>query len=458
MQRSAPLRMLPLQRHNGLGIRAIAGQSGIGNGCFGCPTQRNRIRPARPPFNPSAFRCKVQRVLRHAAIRRPFATGNRDQPARGRRDQVLAGELCRACGIPAHQRSQSGEDAANLRLPDGPLQVGRNRFHQKRKLLPTMPRFHRNPGYRNIRGSNHALAHPRNREDQPPIPGLRNHQRIFPAQNAAGHHKMRPAAGLEQRQAGGILHLPQLVQKDSARIHNHPRAHLHLASALGIAHPRAARPPVALHQRHAPGIVQHRGTTVLGRARQCQRIAGIIKLPVKIQHAAQQSFRVDPRHGLLRPARTPDLRCPQRGAARQQLIRFQSRPIERQIHPAIRRRHKPQPMHQVGSIAQHDPPLTQRLIDQMQLSICQVANPAMHQLRGPAGGGLRKITRLDQRRAKSPCCRIHGNAQPGGSSANHQHVAAFRQPIPFLRAFHPASLPQSLPRSLHGSPISILAH
>ena len=79
-------------------------------------------------------------------------------------------------------------------------------------------------------------------------------------------------------------------------------------------------------------------------------------------------------------------------------------------------------MYQVRGVADQQAALPERLQHQRQVSLLQVANPAVNQLGAPAGSPLGEISLLQQQRPVAAAGRLHRRTEAGGAAADHDHV------------------------------------
>ncbi len=85
-----------------------------------------------------------------------------------------------------------------------------------------------------------------------------------------------------------------------------------------------------------------------------------------------------------------------------------------------------QRLDQVRGQVDHQLALHQRLAHQAEVEVLQVAQAAVHQLRGPAGGARRVVALLDQRDAVAARGRVQGHAGAGDAAADDHHVELVR--------------------------------
>src|SRR6185437_677924 len=88
----------------------------------------------------------------------------------------------------------------------------------------------------------------------------------------------------------------------------------------------------------------------------------------------------------------------------------------------IERQHECERLHQEWRIAQQHPAFHQRLVDQAEIELRQVADAAMHQLGGFAAGSAAKVAFLHPRDAIATCGSVERNPQPGDAPTDDQYI------------------------------------
>ena len=67
----------------------------------------------------------------------------------------------------------------------------------------------------------------------------------------------------------------------------------------------------------------------------------------------------------------------------------------------------------------------ERLVDEAELALLQVAEPAVHELRALGAGAGREVVALDQRGAQAPAGGVERHAGAGDAATDDQDVEAF---------------------------------
>jgi hypothetical protein len=283
---------------------------------------------------------------------------------------------------------------------------------------------------------------------------------------AQGH--VRPAARPDPRQLGLVVQLlrPQLVGPHAGSVYDVGRADVEPRAALAVVHLHALRPAVALEQAgHVQPVGAHRAEA-LGLAEHGQDEPDVVGLAVVEQVAAgrlaiaQRRQQVEhllpgdhamalraPRFlagdfgrgcrlraelgGRLRPAALGAERSRALAAARaaaptldrHHVVQVQTDADEPVGAGAFERRddERERP-HEVRRELDHQLALEQRLADQPEVEVLQVAKAAVDELARAAGGPRGVVVALQQRDAVAARGGVERNAGAGDPAADDHHV------------------------------------
>ena len=222
--------------------------------------------------------------------------------------------------------------------------------------------------------------------------------------------------------AGEALHLggpdPRAVDDDAG-------THVELVAALQVAqmgagHLAALVPELDdLHGRDAGGPVGE------GRAGQGDGEAGVVHLRVVVADAAGEGVVPERGHG------TQTGRVGEVPVARHRRVHAGERVVERQtgahvqavLHAVLQRQQERRGVDEVRrQRLDEQAPLVQRLADEREIELLEVAQAAVDELAGAAGGAGREVALLHQRDGEPPAGRVQGDAAAGDAAADHQHV------------------------------------
>ena len=93
-----------------------------------------------------------------------------------------------------------------------------------------------------------------------------------------------------------------------------------------------------------------------------------------------------------------------------------------------------QDAHEVRRVAQRDLALGEVLVDEPELALLQVAEPAVHELRALRRRARREVVALDERGAQAPARGVERDPGAGDAAADDEHVELLvRQPCERLR-------------------------
>jgi hypothetical protein len=170
----------------------------------------------------------------------------------------------------------------------------------------------------------------------------------------------------------------------------------------------ASPPPAASRAVHADdatvlaqqagdrAVVQHHRAALRRGARQSERQAGVVELPVPVLDAAGQAARLHVGQQFARARGRQELGVPDAARARQRVVHLQARAVERRLPQPVGRHHEGQRLRQVRRIGQQRGALGQRLAHQRHVALRQVAHAAVHELGGARAGALGEVVRFEQ--------------------------------------------------------------
>jgi hypothetical protein len=250
------------------------------------------------------------------------------------------------------------------------------------------------------------------------------------------HSRVRVDGGPRHYQVHALGH-PHLVAgphparrvhqvRPDPRAHDHPGgAHVEGPPALLVPDDRAGHPGAVTQQRHGASARQHVRAVARGRPRHRHRVPRVVHLGVVVHHRAGEPL--GPQRG------SPAQRSP-RGQvpvvrdgplnALHRVIQHEPgpdvRPLDDLLVQRVEERHRP---HQVRrQPADQQVTLPQGLLDELEVALLQVAEPAVDQLRRSRGRARRQVAGLDQTDPQAPRSGIERGARPGDPPADDQHV------------------------------------
>ncbi len=206
----------------------------------------------------------------------------------------------------------------------------------------------------------------------------------------------------EHRRGTRIVEPPHAVNVNAGRIDHGPRFYLERLTALGVLCDHARNPAAFLDKPRNRRIVERGSTQVNDRLRQGHRHAGVVELTVGVKNAAVQALGADRGDFLDDFIPAYPMRSSDSGSAREQVVEFQSDPIEGQIEPAIGRNNKVAGVYQVRSVPQEHAALLERLAYQGDVSLGQVAHSTVNQLGAAARGSVGEVAGFEEQRPIAP--------------------------------------------------------
>ncbi len=182
-------------------------------------------------------------------------------------------------------------------------------------------------------------------------------------------------------------------------------------------------PPSRVRARTG-SMIRHHGTEVRRVEHIGEREAGVVGGRVEVSSAAHQGIAPEP--GLSRLDGKTRQHLVRVGVSeeRQQIIKRQpgGEFPARHARPAIDRPEERQGPHEVGRHPEQMSPFGTRLEDQVQISLLQVAQAAVHQSRRSAGGPAGEVVFVDERHRQPAQRGVAGDPRPGDPAADDQDV------------------------------------
>ena len=93
--------------------------------------------------------------------------------------------------------------------------------------------------------------------------------------------------------------------------------------------------------------------------------------------------------------------------------------------PAVEGDEERQRLHQMGRVAEQSLALVERFVHEAVVALVQVAQTAVHHLRGLRRRARREVLSFDERRVQPSRRGIEGDARAGDASSDDEHVEAF---------------------------------
>ena len=397
--------------------------------------QRKRPRARRHPADPAGRR--VDDVLGHPPVGRELAADDRVKPLRRPHHRMPAGQARAGDGSGADQRPQAGVRADDVagRERKGE-EAGRVR-QQIRDITRRHVRIVRRAVPLGIGRPHHQHTLPGDDERDPPVIGLRQHERGPPHPQAGGGKDDVHALGAPDAKWRRAGEAGDVLRPQPGRVDRRRRPHGEALSGAAVDETRA-RDPSGLG-RHPDGlhIVGDDGPPLRGRPQDGEREPRVVgqavvveKRPAEAVHAQRGDER-GRGGGIETPVAGPP------AAAGQNIVRPQA-----ERHPQgqggaqgggkaqpegargapVQRQHKRQGPDQMGRVAQEDVLLLQAFPYLGEIEHRQVAKASVDELGRPAAGPLREVTAFDQSGREPAGGRLEDHTGPGDPAADHQHI------------------------------------
>ena len=250
-----------------------------------------------------------------------------------------------------------------------------------------------------------------------------NHDGRIPGKERPVEHHVHALRGLDDGAGRGQVHAPDPVAEGTRGVDHHAAPCLELLSRFLLAHAHAFHEPLGvLEQLGDPGVVHQCRALLHGRHGEVDQEACVVELPVVIDHPTEEAVgldRGDASDGLLF---REILRLPESILAGQNVVHTHPDAVERSLPPLVVGHHEREVTDEVGCIAPQDPAFLERLHDQGNVALLQIAHAPVDQLRGTARGSLAEVALLDQEDVVPPRSRIHRHADARGSATDDDEV------------------------------------
>ncbi len=265
---------------------------------------------------------------------------------------------------------------------------------------------------------------------------------------APGDHEQHAALGAQDQPGGGVDPVPGHQQVDALGgphrqlaapaghrldvVGPHPRgvdglpgADVDLPAALEVVDPHPGDPVALAQQARHPGAGGDQRTVVGGGPGNEHRVPGVVDLGVPVLDRAHQGVRAQRGDGAQRrpPGQVAMARHRPAGTAEGVVEHHPSADVGAFPSPVGQREQERDRADEVrAERVQQQRPLPQRLTDERDVELFEVAQTAVDQLAGPAGRAGREVARLDQRHGQPTGGRVERDTCAGDAPADDDDV------------------------------------
>ena len=134
-------------------------------------------------------------------------------------------------------------------------------------------------------------------------------------------------------------------------------------------------------------------------------------------------------------------RCVKAERAREHVVKFQSRAVEKFLPRAVRREDERDRVDEMRRIAQQQPALAQRLAHEAHVALLEITKAAVDELGAAAGCSFCEVALFEQCRAIAARGGVHRRAEAGRAAADDKHVPLGGLVVELLKGL----------RAIHGS-------
>ncbi len=416
---------------------------------------------------PIALRQHVYDILRHAPVRGELAADDRHHAVDFLlQDDVRAREVSGMVLFRLHEWPIAGVHAQDVVLgqlhvqhPIGMIEeIGDVLWRGFGVVQITLPGVGR---------ADDGAGAPREHEQDASVVSLRNDDRRLPDADALPRYdEMYALAGLDG-DLGLIARQPlHPLRKNAGGVHHVARGECKGRAGEHVADVSATEPLSAADEAHHLGVIRDHGSVLRGRAQHRHREAGIVRLrvgieerffqPHGIQRGRQRERRlgadasvtcdtVPPGHQVVHP------QTHIKDQAQADAPRRSDGHADRALGTLVEGQQEDERLNQEGGVADQQPALDERLMDEAKIEQRQIANATMHQLGGLAAGSAREVGLFHQRDPIAARGCVQGYSGACDPTADHEHIElVLRQVAQICRSCGSAELlHRSSPPDMH---------
>ncbi len=243
-------------------------------------------------------------------------------------------------------------------------QIARRVLEEEFDFLRKRTRFERRLSDRHVRRADDDSTVPWNGEQDAAIFGFRNHQRACAGKERALDHDVRTLARGDETRTADIVEAAHVVRENAGGIDDDARGDFNFVAALRILRNDACDAPILFHEPHRAQVIRGRAAEPVERLCQADGETRIVKLAVKVLHAAAQSDRFDGGNCMQRFRARNQFRRAKAEPSGQRIVEFQSDAVERPLPSPIRRDNERLLAREMGRVAQQQRTLVQRFAHQ----------------------------------------------------------------------------------------------
>ncbi len=235
---------------------------------------------------------------------------------------------------------------------------------------------------------------------------------------------MGALGGAEQGLGIGVFQSAQGIAPGAGRIDDDARLHVCAGAGEAVLEPHPVDPAVGPEQVGDPGMGGDLGAMGQGGADGGEGEPRIVALGVVVAHPAHQPPFPDHRLGLQHATLAEQPMPPHIPEGRQQVIQPDPGPQFPQGYPVppVHGEDERQRLDQVRCDVEQDLPFAQRLEDQAEVALFEVAQAAVNQAAGAGAGAPGDVLLIHHDRPEAAHGGISGDTGAGDSGADHEQV------------------------------------
>ena len=365
---------------------------------------------------------KVEGVLSHAAVCRPLATGYGDHAGDRAIDVMFPGELGGLVLLACDEGAEAGEDGEDVGAGDGGSEVRVDVGDEVVDLVVIVCRLHDTGGCREVRSADEDDALPRDGEDDATVFSLGDHEGVGAAEGVGGDDDVGAAADGEERGAGGLVDVAEVVRKDAGGVDDAFGVDGNFGAGLHVADDGSGDLVAGVEKLGAAGVVDDGGTVVNGGEGEGEGVAGVVELGIVVEDASGEVIGADAGDVFGGLFFAEDAGWAHAAFAGEEVVGGESGSEPRELPKACGGEDRREGMDEVGGGALHDGALVEGFADEVDLAGGEVAYAAVDELGRAGGGGLGEVACLDEGGLVAAGSGVYGEAEAGGSAAQDEDV------------------------------------
>ncbi len=331
------------------------------------------------------FRGRVDHILTHFPVGRPFSPGDGHETRSGDLNGVFTGKRRRVEDIArSDKRAQTGKGAEHVGLRRIPREIARGVGQEKIDLLAERSRLKRDLCHRRVGRPDDNTVMPWNGEEDTTVGCVRDHDGGFGREKCLVKDDMHPLARDNAVRHCGVVHAEDGVGEDACRVHRDPAADFDFLAAFHVPRHDTVHTPLCLQEMRHLHVVD-RGSSQIGQG--LSEIDGqprIIELSIMIDDPAPETSGFQSRNPFegLFPGDVHGRS--QAEAPGEHVVDLEAHAVEGSLPPVVIGDHEGEIVHEMRGILKEDSSLAKGFQNQPHVSLLKIPDPAVDEFGAPA--------------------------------------------------------------------------